>query len=204
LISRIRLTVSQLPDGYTDHFVFGQGPNPGDPFVLLHRFTGFTTGGQVLEYTPPSPFANLRRIRVWTVLSPSGVSWVEVEAFSTCTDIEGATSDTYEPGPDDVDSSLRAVVSAANAGGSTPAASALSGIVSARAVERVACVVPRLRGMTLASARRSLARAHCRLGRVRRARSRARRGRVISQSRRPGARLAAGARVNVVVSRGRR
>ena len=67
------------------------------------------------------------------------------------------------------------------------------------------CVVPSLRGRTVAQARRSLGAARCALGRVTRAYSvKVRSGRIIGQSRRPGARLPRGTRVSVVVSRGRR
>jgi peptide/nickel transport system substrate-binding protein len=67
------------------------------------------------------------------------------------------------------------------------------------------CVVPNVKGKTLAAARTALARGRCALGRATRAYSaRVRSGRIISQSRRPGARLPRGTRVNVVVSRGRR
>jgi hypothetical protein len=67
------------------------------------------------------------------------------------------------------------------------------------------CVVPNLRTKRLAAARSALVRARCALGRVNRAYStRVRAGRVIAQSRRPGARLQRGTRVNVVVSRGKR
>jgi trypsin len=67
------------------------------------------------------------------------------------------------------------------------------------------CVVPNLRGKTLAEARTALARAHCRLGAVRRAYSlTVRRGRVIRQAPRAGARSLQGARVAVVLSRGKR
>jgi hypothetical protein len=67
------------------------------------------------------------------------------------------------------------------------------------------CVVPNLRRKTLASARTALARAHCRLGAVRRAySSTVRRGRVIRQTPRAGARSLQGARVAVVVSRGKK
>jgi len=69
-----------------------------------------------------------------------------------------------------------------------------------------ACVVPSLsRRTTLAAAKRRLSRANCRLGRVtRKYSSSVRRGRVIKSSPRAGARLAGGARVRLVVSRGRR
>jgi subtilisin family serine protease len=67
------------------------------------------------------------------------------------------------------------------------------------------CVVPNVKGKTVARARTLLSRRRCRLGRVGRAYSRrVKKSKILSQSRRPGARLARGARVNVVVSRGRR
>jgi thermitase len=69
----------------------------------------------------------------------------------------------------------------------------------------IRCVVPKVKGKTLSAARTALVRARCTLGQVSRAYSlRLRAGRVLSQSRRPGVRLARGTRVNVVVSRGRR
>jgi RTX calcium-binding nonapeptide repeat (4 copies)/PASTA domain len=67
------------------------------------------------------------------------------------------------------------------------------------------CLVPRLAGLTLAAARRRLLRAGCRLGTVRTARSRSRRrGTVVAQSLRPGARRPHAARVHVLISVGRR
>jgi beta-lactam-binding protein with PASTA domain len=67
------------------------------------------------------------------------------------------------------------------------------------------CVVPKLAGKRLSAARRTLARAHCRLGRVALAYStRFRRDHVMSQRPRAGRRLRGGAEVSVVVSRGRR
>ena len=67
------------------------------------------------------------------------------------------------------------------------------------------CTVPRLRGLTLLGAKRSLVRRGCALGRVTKAYSRrVRRGRVVGQRPAPGLRLRRGAKVAVVVSRGRR
>jgi beta-lactam-binding protein with PASTA domain len=67
------------------------------------------------------------------------------------------------------------------------------------------CVVPRVRGKTLAAARSSLTKALCKVGTVeRRFSANIKRGRVISQRPAPRARLAELARVNLVVSRGRR
>jgi bacillolysin len=68
-----------------------------------------------------------------------------------------------------------------------------------RATRVVRCVVPRLRGKTVTQARRLLVARRCRLGRVTRRPSRLRKKRVVSQSRRPGARLPRGTRIGIVV-----
>ncbi|MEK6274910.1 MAG: PKD domain-containing protein [Actinomycetota bacterium] len=65
------------------------------------------------------------------------------------------------------------------------------------------CRVPRVVGRKLPVARTLIRRAHCVTGRIRRARSRRARGRVLAQSPRAGRRVRAGTRVNLVVSRGR-
>jgi uncharacterized delta-60 repeat protein len=67
----------------------------------------------------------------------------------------------------------------------------------------VPCLVPNVRGRTLAAARAALVRSRCALGRVRHAHSAVMKGRVISQRPRPGARLKEFAKVSVV-SRGTR
>jgi thermitase len=67
-----------------------------------------------------------------------------------------------------------------------------------------ACIVPHLRGRTVGQARRLLKVTRCILGTATPKFSRhIRRGRIISQSRRPAARFLLGTRVNVFVSRGR-
>jgi beta-lactam-binding protein with PASTA domain len=55
--------------------------------------------------------------------------------------------------------------------------------------------------MTLAAAKRALKRAHCRVGKIKRVRSKQRAGRVLRQSRKPGARIREGARVALVITR---
>jgi beta-lactam-binding protein with PASTA domain len=64
--------------------------------------------------------------------------------------------------------------------------------------------VPRVVHRTLAAAERALRKAHCRTGHVSRRYSHARRGIVIAQQPHAGWSRAANARVNLVVSRGRR
>jgi hypothetical protein len=72
-------------------------------------------------------------------------------------------------------------------------------------VARVRCTVPKVVGKRVAPAKRTIARRHCRTGKVGYAYSRKRkRGVVISQSRRPGRVLPARSKINLVVSRGRR
>ncbi|MEA2426662.1 MAG: large repetitive protein [Thermoleophilaceae bacterium] len=66
----------------------------------------------------------------------------------------------------------------------------------------VGCKVPKLKGMTLASARKALTGAHCRVGKVHKVRRRhARHGIVLSTSPRPGTRLPSRSKVNLVVVR---
>jgi PASTA domain/Concanavalin A-like lectin/glucanases superfamily len=68
-----------------------------------------------------------------------------------------------------------------------------------------ACTVPHVRRKTLPAAKRTIARANCRVGTIRRAYSKiVKRGRVSSQTPRPGRVLPNRGRVNLVVSRGRR
>jgi hypothetical protein len=71
-------------------------------------------------------------------------------------------------------------------------------------IARATCRVPNIVGKRLASAKRTIARRHCRTGRVRYASARKGKGIVISQNRRPGRVLPAGSRINLIVSRGRR
>ncbi len=64
---------------------------------------------------------------------------------------------------------------------------------------KAVCLVPKLRGDTLAVARHALAKAHCELGPVDAHKRRRGTPRVTSQSPKPGRRLAAGARVKVAL-----
>jgi hypothetical protein len=74
---------------------------------------------------------------------------------------------------------------------------------AAQASTATRCVVPKLTGKRLAMAKRLLAKRHCRLGTTRRAPSRpAKKGIVLSQSRRPGSVLAANAKIAVVIGGG--
>ena len=98
---------------------------------------------------------------------------------------------------------------AGHMGGSGTVTAGVGGLFATARVVVVAppvkCVVPRLRGKTLLGARRALRLRHCTLGHVGRAYSRRiRRGRILSQSASAGAHRPRGAKVGVVISRGRR
>ena len=82
-----------------------------------------------------------------------------------------------------------------------------SGLLSLGAAPRIplgACKVPYVVGRRTANAKAAITRAGCRLGRVQRARSRTRAGRIVTQSPRAGTRLAALGRVHLTISLGRR
>jgi hypothetical protein len=67
------------------------------------------------------------------------------------------------------------------------------------------CVVPKLKGKTLKAAKRALRTHFCSLGKVKHAFStRVRKGRVISQKPKPGKHLNHGAKVRLIISKGRR
>jgi beta-lactam-binding protein with PASTA domain len=66
------------------------------------------------------------------------------------------------------------------------------------------CAVQNVKGNTLPLARRTLARAHCPVGKIRRAYSRTRSGRVISQKPKAGTVLRKGGKVDLMISRGRK
>jgi eukaryotic-like serine/threonine-protein kinase len=75
--------------------------------------------------------------------------------------------------------------------------------VARKVTRQVRCVVPNLRGKSLKQAKSRIRQAHCKTGRLVRAYSRSvRRGRVISQAPKPGARMKQGTRVRLVVSKG--
>jgi hypothetical protein len=67
------------------------------------------------------------------------------------------------------------------------------------------CNVPRVKGKLLAAAKSAIKQRHCRTGKVTYAFSKTiKKGRVVSQSRRPGRILPANTKINLVVSRGRK
>jgi beta-lactam-binding protein with PASTA domain len=66
------------------------------------------------------------------------------------------------------------------------------------------CTVQDVKGQALQAAKRTIARANCRVGKIRRAYSMVKKGRVLSEKPKPGTVLRSGGKVNLVLSRGRR
>ena len=66
----------------------------------------------------------------------------------------------------------------------------------------VRCVVPNVKGKTVAKARAALVARKCKLGTVKQAFSKVKKGRVVSQTKRPGLRLPRNSRIGVTVSKG--
>ncbi len=191
-VAAVRLHTSQSTAGLTVHRVTGRFGFGSDE-ILLRQIGGTTADGDTLE----SPIGGeiVRFVRVETIVSPSPVAWREIEVLSRCRDIPGSASQGYRPRLGDIGFSLRFIVRATNADGTTTAVT--------NETEPVAgCIVPRLAGKTVRAAREALSEAGCRLGRVDRTRSRARAGRVVRQSAPAGMRRVWRAPIRIVVSRG--
>jgi hypothetical protein len=78
-----------------------------------------------------------------------------------------------------------------------------AGVTAKVAKPRATCVVPRLKSGALRASKRKLRAAHCMLGKVsRRKGAKARSGRVVKQTPKPGMVLPAGSSVNVTIGRG--
>jgi hypothetical protein len=76
-IEGISLLTAQSPKGETTHRVLAKAA-PGEPYRVLHTFTGVTTDGQWLSYSPSTPWQGVRFLRVETIESPSWVAWREI------------------------------------------------------------------------------------------------------------------------------
>jgi hypothetical protein len=126
---------------------------------------------------------------------------------AACISIPGANQARLTLSSAEVGDRIRVVVVATNDAGTASAGSPLTDVVRGpvRTPVRPRCVVPNVRGRSVQNAKAAILRSRCSLGRVRKAYSRTvRRGRVISQAPRAGARLRRGAKVNLLVSKGRK
>ena len=82
---------------------------------------------------------------------------------------------------------------------------AMSAARSVTATFSARCIVPKAKGKGLRAAKRAVTKAHCAVGKVRKAFSaKVKKGRVIAQSARAGKNLAPGAKIRLTVSKGKR
>jgi PASTA domain-containing protein/List-Bact-rpt repeat protein len=76
---------------------------------------------------------------------------------------------------------------------------------SVTATFKVLCVIPKVKGKKVRAAKRAIRKAHCSVGKVTKAFSaKVKKGRVISQKPKPGKKLAAGSKVKLKVSKGKK
>src|SRR5919202_67455 len=100
---------------------------------------------------------------------------------------------TSQPGP---------ITVAFGVASASPDPSSGNNTATLKTTVRAPCIVPNVRGRRLPAAKRALAAAHCKAGKVTRRYSRTvKKGRVVAQDERPGTRLAPGTSVGLVVSR---
>lgn len=187
----------------------GSGTEYSDPTSLVRAggplnaalplVGGTATVGEVLStsngiWTGPEPMQFAYR---WQACDAAG---------SGCVELQGERQSIIELRPAHLGKRLRVVVTATNVDGSRSATSEASAVVVAPTVVRqLRCVVPNVRGRSLQQAKSRIRRAHCKTGRVVRAYSSSvKRGRVISQSPKPGVRMKQGGPIKLVVSKGRK
>ena len=66
------------------------------------------------------------------------------------------------------------------------------------------CLVPRLVGKTFGAAKKALAGAYCKIGKITQIRSHAKKGLVVAQKPKPGTHLKGGSKVALTVSKGKK
>jgi PASTA domain len=178
-LSRPPPVIAVAPSNATRPSVTGQA-RPGG-LLVSSPGTWLGTAPLLLEYQ-------------WQLCNAAGLA---------CTNVSGQVGQVLRVPNQAAGRRIRIVVTATNSVGSASAASDPTPLVRSARARR--CIVPNVRGRTMRAARAAIRRGRCRVGRIRRTFSnRARAGRVLAQTPRAGARRAAGARVHLVVSRGRR
>ncbi len=105
-VERVELLISQSPAGNTVHEILGR-TSPEEEWRLLERLTGRTADLETLVVEPEDPWQEIRFLRIETPVSPSWVSWGEVEIWGTPDDgiipevaVATATEPLPEGGPD--------------------------------------------------------------------------------------------------------
>ncbi len=177
----------------------------------------FRDGKFVVGMSPPSAIAGrassigATTARLTGTVNPNGVNLTDCHFVYGSNGLTQTIPCTPAPGSATSDVSVSATVTglspqtgyqfaviAANASASTESPN-----VSAFTTTAVACVVPNVKGQTLAAAKQAITAAGCKVGTVSKKPSKkVIKGTVISQSPAAGKQLKAGAKVNIVVSKG--
>ena len=196
----LQVTGTNVSGSYTEYSYVTAVVRPGGPAnTAAPEVIGRAAVGEFIDATTGN-WAGAQPIAYayqWQLCNSSGAE---------CRDIAGAQAASVRLEAGHLGGTLRVVVTASNPDGARAAVSSPTGVVvRARRTQVRRCVVPSVRGKTLRAARAAIRRGTCRMGRVqRRFSSRVKAGRVVSQRPRAGARLAANARVHLVVSKGKR
>ena len=177
--------------------------------TALPAVSGLAQEGQQLTATQGSWSSSVAPILVdwqWLRCQPSG---------DPCAEVTGVTGSTYIIATSDVGSTIRARANAHTGGGTTSAVSPPTAVVVALPTPQPPatppptaskkCIVPNVRGKTVARATTAVASARCALGPItRKFSTKTQRGRVLAQTPSPGTRLPVGGRVRLTVGRGLR
>jgi hypothetical protein len=187
----------------------GSGTEYSDSTSLVRAAGPFNTAPPLVSGTATVGEALTASDGIWTGPQPIRFTyqWQACDAAGTgCVDLHGDRLSFIELRPAHLSKRLRVIVTATNVDGSRAAVSdASASVVAPRVTRQVRCVVPNVRGRSLKQAKSRIRRAHCKTGQVVRTYSRSvRRGRVISQAPKAGARKQQGARIRLVVSKGRK
>lgn len=172
-----------------------EGGDGKNPFGAITYKTAPTAIQMVHGFTQGAPAYTAWVARYQRTIPASGDLVIE-QVYSHDYSLAGVKA--LERGPEPAPSGGNTLPAPAPVESQAPLPAAATPAVPAK------CVVPKLRGRTLRSAKRLLRRHHCRVGKVTRVASkRMRPGRVLATKPRPGARRAAGARIALRVARAR-
>jgi hypothetical protein len=180
--------LDQNGDGIVDDCVTGPPAN-----TVLPTISGVAVKGTTLNGSPGA----------WKgfPLPAFTVQWRRCDTHGHgCVDLAGATSDSYTVVASDAGKTIRFRVGGSNSLGSAAADSAQTGVVPGVVTATPKCVVPMLIGAKLASAKATITKQHCRVGKISYLKS-TKKGRVIKQRPAPGKQLKNGTTVDLWIGR---
>lgn len=203
-----------------------QGANPGS-LVLDATMSPGAHEPSAPSFQSASTLSGTPAVGSTLTCTPAATSGLPVPALTTSwlrdgAPIDGATGATYAVSPADAGHALACRTDAVNVAGSASQTSDAMAIPAQQPVTTggqsqggsadtsqaphttppARCLVPRLKGLTPAAAKKKLRKARCGVGRIKHAKGKKRqRGRILSSSPKAGTKKAAGFRVGLVVGR---